>query len=256
MSNKVENFDEIIFENRNKDYGAYELRKKYSKRGSLALAVAIIILFVGVGAPLIASILNQKSFNKNLENTAEFILEDVNDIEEEKFIPPVQPEPPAAKEAIKFTAPVIVDSLDKESVEMVTVDMGIENSNTIMADTNEYDKVDFPIEIKPTFVEEIPFEIYQIEEEPKLEGINKFISENIQYPQEAIENDIQGTVYVRFVVESNGEVGDVILSRGVHELLDKEALRIVANLPKWIPGKRNGTPVSVWCSIPIKFTLE
>ncbi len=86
-------------------------------------------------------------------------------------------------------------------------------------------------------------------------GRMKFLQDNIKYPQMARESGIQGTVYVTFVVERNGNVTDVKILRGIGGGCDEEAVRVVQNMPKWEPGKQRGKPVRVQFNMPIKFTL-
>jgi protein TonB len=258
MTKNVDSFDDIVFELRNKDYGAYELRKKYSKRGSVALFVSLIVLFVAVGVPLLASIMKQKNYDEYIEKNVSSELTEIKEIEKDELPPPPPPPPPPAVKEVKFTAPKIVDSLTTEEVELATVDDLSDAANTAPVDTAE-EVVEF-VEVEQEVIVEQVFESFQIQEQPAFPGgesaMMGYIVENIQYPQEALENDIQGTVYIRFVVTRSGAVGEAQVLRSVHELLDKEALRVVKSLPNWTPGKQNGTPVSVWFVMPIKFTLQ
>ena len=89
-----------------------------------------------------------------------------------------------------------------------------------------------------------------------MKALLHYLGKHIKYPTIAVENDIQGKVYVRFVINEKGELGDAQVIRSVDSLLDKEALRVVSNLPKWKPGRQAGKPVSVWFTIPIVFVLE
>ena len=83
----------------------------------------------------------------------------------------------------------------------------------------------------------------------------KFLNKNIKYPTTAKENGIKGTVFMRFVIEKDGSVDDVEVAKGVNPLLDAEARRVVASMPKWAAGKQNGTPVAVQYTLPVKFEL-
>lgn len=87
-------------------------------------------------------------------------------------------------------------------------------------------------------------------------GISQWLSQNLQYPPIAQENGIQGTVVVQFVVEKNGSLSDVKVIRSKDPSLDNEALRVVRNMPKWKPGKLNGSPVRVSFTLPITFKLQ
>ncbi len=84
----------------------------------------------------------------------------------------------------------------------------------------------------------------------------KYISTHIKYPTMAAENNIQGRVVVKFVVQKDGKVGEVVVLRGKDPDLDKEAVRVVKTLPNFIPGKMNGQAVSVWYTLPINFKLQ
>ena len=109
-------------------------------------------------------------------------------------------------------------------------------------------------------VVEEPQVFFIVEDMPEFPGgelaLRKYIAENVRYPEMAKENDIQGTVYVRFVVDTDGSVKNVEVIRGVDQLLDKEAKRVVESLPKWKPGKQRGKAVKVSHSVPIKFALQ
>ena len=84
----------------------------------------------------------------------------------------------------------------------------------------------------------------------------KYLSEHIKYPPMAAENNIQGRVVVQFVVTKTGSIGEVKVVRGKDPDLDKEAVRVVKSLPKFIPGKMNGHPVNVWFTLPVNFRLQ
>lgn len=84
----------------------------------------------------------------------------------------------------------------------------------------------------------------------------QFLQENIKYPQMARESGIQGTVYVTFVVETDGRVTDVRVLRGIGGGCDEEAIRVIQLMPRWVPGKQRGKPVRVQFNMPIKFTLQ
>ena len=84
----------------------------------------------------------------------------------------------------------------------------------------------------------------------------KYLRDNMQYPQAALENNIQGRVIVQFVVGKDGSVSDVQVLAGLDRLCDREAVRVVESMPKWIPGKQNGKAVSVKYTIPVMFRLQ
>ncbi len=256
MKNYVESFDDIVFENRNKEYGAYDLRKRYSKRGTIALAVSLLVILIAVGAPLIASIMKQRAYNKLLEQTSTIELEKIK-VERDEIAPPPPPPPPPSVKEVKFVAPKIVDTLTKEEVDLGTMDELSAGVNTAPVDTAAKEIV--IVEDEEPIVEEV-FESYNIQEKPAFPGgeaeLMKYIAQNVKYPVVAQENGIEGTVYIRFVVTKSGAVGETQIMKSADPLLDEEALRVVKSLPRWTPGKNNGNPVNVWFIVPIKFKLE
>ena len=99
-----------------------------------------------------------------------------------------------------------------------------------------------------------------VEQMPSFPGgtqkLKEFIEENLRYPKELEESCVQGRVIVRFIVERNGKLSNVKVVKSVYPVLDKEALRIVKLMPRWIPGRQNGITVRVKCYIPIIFRLK
>ncbi len=98
-----------------------------------------------------------------------------------------------------------------------------------------------------------------VEESPAYPGGNdelrSFFMQNLEYPKAAKENDLEGQVYVRFEVKKDGTIGEVIISKSVHPVLDAEAIRVIKEMPAWIPGRYDGKPVNSWYTLPISFFL-
>ena len=258
MKTQVESFDDIVFENRNQEYGAYELRKKYSKRGTIALAISLLILIFAVGVPLIANIIKQRDYKKYLERTSVAEMTNIKEVKRDEVAPPPPPPPPPAVKEIKFVAPKIVDSLTTQEVELASTDDLSLAANAGSVDTAKVVE-EVIVEEKAPVVEQI-FESFAIQEKPAFPGgdaeLMKYVAEHTKYPTAALENGIEGTVYIRFVVTRSGEVGEAKVLRAVDPLLEEEALRVVKSMPKWTPGKNNGNPVNVWFIIPVKFMLQ
>lgn len=159
------------------------------------------------------------------------------------------PPPPPPQQTVSDVIEIVDDKVVVDDVPWQDVE-----------DQNAEIPVDIPVETAP--VEEEPEEpqvFFIVEEMPEFPGgelaLRKYLAENVKYPEMAKENDIQGTVYVRFVVDTDGSVKNVELMRGVDPLLDKEALRVVSSLPKFKPGKQRGKAVKVSHQVPIKFAL-
>ncbi len=140
-------------------------------------------------------------------------------------------------------------------------DVEIENEIEIDAEADMNTEVEeyIPVDMEDEEVEEA--EIFTVVESmPKFPGgpaaMMQYLGKNIEYPQMARESGIFGRVFVTFVVETDGSVTDIKVLRGIGGGCDEEAIRVVTNMPKWIPGKQRGKPVRVQFNLPIKFTLQ
>ena len=255
--NKIPSFDDIVFELRNKEYGAYALRKKYHRN----VAVSILIGSVILATVIITPYLNAKAADdaaKKTERQVEITMENLDQPNETVAPPPPPPPPPAdAVQQAKYVPPVVVDSIKpEEAVQFMTADeaqievkdqeVGVEIVQEVKEEVQEEDP------------EATPFVV--VEEMPMFPGgdieLLKYIGEHTQYPEIAKENNIQGRVIVRFCVTSKGGVSQVSILKGVDPELDKEAIRVVNSLPSFKPGKQGGKPVPVWYMVPITFTLK
>jgi len=162
------------------------------------------------------------------------------------------------QEEMKVTPPPPIPQLADElnlAADDVDIDEEMDIENMDVDDNTEITKVTITEEEEE---EETVF--FVVEEMPEFPGgelaLRKFIAANTEYPAMARENNIQGKVYVRFMVAENGGVSRVTVVRSVHPLLDKEAERVVGLLPKWKPGKQRNKPVKVWYTVPINFQLQ
>jgi len=252
----TENFDEIVFEKRFKDYGAYWLRHIYKKHMTIAVAISITILLVGVGVPLIAGYLN-KSKNINVDKDVVVDLGPAPDKPDAPPPPPPPPPPEALEQKVKFTAPVVVNDTTEDTGNLNQEDLSNKTTNVVPVEEelNVVEEKEAPVivEVKPP-----PFIV--VEEMPNYPGGDdariKFITDNVVYPVMAKESNIQGTVYVTFVVEADGSITDVKVLRGIGGGCDEEAVRVVKMMPKWNAGKQSGKSVRVQFNLPIKFTLQ
>lgn len=249
-------FDDIVFEARNKEYGAYKLRKKYSRTVIFAMLIGILI----IGTAIITPYLNAKALEdrqKRAERQVEIKMENLDQPTEQVAPPPPPPPPPSdVVQQQKYVPPVVVDSIKPEDeVQLMTADEAQEEV------VNE-EVVEVVEEVKEEVQEEEPEAqpFVVVEEMPMFPGgdaeLLKYIAENTQYPEIAKENNIQGRVIVRFCVTSKGGVSQVSVLKGVDPELDKEAIRVVNTLPPFKPGKQGGKPVPVWYMVPITFTLK
>jgi len=250
------NFDDIVFEFRNKEYGAYKLRKKYNRTIMWALLVGILI----IGTAVITPYINAKALEnqrKRAERQVEIKMENLDQPNDQVAPPPPPPPPPAdVVQQQKYVPPVVVDSIKPEDMhQLMTADQAnVEVKNADVVEVVQEVKE----EVQEAEAEEVPFVV--VEEMPMFPGgdaeLLKFIGEHTNYPEVAKENNIQGRVIVRFCVTAKGGVSQVSVLKGVDPELDAEAMRVVTTLPPFKPGKQGGKPVPVWYMVPITFTLK
>jgi protein TonB len=252
---KAPAFDDIVFETRNKEYGAYKLRTKYNRTVMWALLVGIVI----IATTIITPYLNAKALENRLkraERQVEIKMENLDQPNETVAPPPPPPPPPAdVVQQQRYVPPVVVDSIKPEDVTQL---MTADDAQNEIKDQEVVEVVEVKEEVQEAEPEEIPFVV--VEEMPMFPGgdaeLLKYIGANTVYPDIAKENNIQGRVIVRFCVTAKGGVSQVSILKGVDPELDKEAIRVVNTLPAFKPGKQGGKPVPVWYMVPITFTLK
>lgn len=267
-------FLDILFDNRNKSYGAYELRKHYDRRVRNSILITASIFLVIIGSYLIYNGMKANDTNENKKPIVEDIkLEDVKLPDDPKTPPPPPPPPappPPVKPSVQFTPPVIKKDdevkAEEEPPKIEEIKDKAVSTKTVEGDPNGIDP-GLISDSKGTGVVEAPppppkEEIFTFVEQPPTfpggdEALAKYLSNNIRYPHLATENGISGTVFVSFVVDSEGQIKDVkTVGASKGGGLEDEAVRVVKKMPKWKPGKQNGRQVSVQFNLPIRFTLQ
>ncbi len=252
----IPSFDDIVFEKRNKEYGAYQLRKKYNRVVLIATLIGSAVIATAVIVPYINASRNAAHKMRDAKEVlAEMSALDTN---EAPPPPPPPPPPPAAEQqsVVKYVAPVVVDSIKPEDQSQLLI------SDEQVATSVSGAAVEVVEQAREEVVEEQKEEevFVVVEEMPEFPGgvkaLRTYLATAVKYPVIAQENGIQGKVYVNFVVNKDGTVSNAKIARGVDPSLDAEALRVVSTLPKWKPGKQRGAPVRVSYTVPISFKLE
>jgi len=259
---------DIVFEGKNQDYGAYQVRLTSTKRHVIAL-IAILILTVFVAfLPTIISQAKAAIEKARMSGFTEEIKIHELDVEVEPlddFVPPELPPPPMIA-SIKFTAPEITKSEDMTDDDAMKAQSELIDSKAAVSiinyagddDPNAVNPIDL-IEVKKIVQEKEEIHRF-VEQMPEFPGgideLYALIKKQLVYPQQARDYGIQGTVIIQFVVTKDGSVDQVTVHAGVHPILDKEAVRVVKLLPKWIPGKMNGKSVNCYYTIPIAFKIS
>ena len=270
---------EMVFAGKNKEYGAYQLRKGTSGRNIKALLILVIAAAL-VGGFLAWKVIEQKKAEEqqaymeamelaNLQKQAK-----KEEKKKETVKPKIEPkkEIPVARETQKFTAPVIKkDELVKEENQVKQMDkldekvaVGTENKEGTKDRLAEAVRSDIAVAAPPpppAPKPEVSNKVFDVVEEmPHFPGgaaaLQAFLSSNTKYPVVAQENGVQGRVIVSFVVERDGSITDVRVVRSVDPSLDREASRVVRSMPRWSPGKQNGSAVRVKYTVPVVFRLQ
>jgi periplasmic protein TonB len=252
----IRDWEDLVFDHRNKDYGAYALRRAYSRR---------LILGWGLSTALMAVMLMLPGVLPESVKVPKIpVIIDKGLISLDRYIPPtIEPQTPRRGESASqpnnanrtvrvvtepVEAPTEIDATAPPIPSEGVGSGGIENglgTDVVVAVTPPAVPTGprLTAEVMPTY-------------EGGLEAMMKFIQKKTRYPSSAKRLNIDGTVFVSFVVNGDGSVSDVEVLRGIHPDCDKEAMRVISLLPDWIGGKQNGFPVAVKLALPIKFSLH
>ena len=255
-----DNRNDIVFDGRNQAYGAYQIRKEYTKVVSIIVGSMLLFSFAIFGIKMI------------LDHKTDDALKDVKlDVTNIDLTPPVDkneppppppPPPPPVVETIKFVPPVIKDDAVEDEPPPPQEKVAETNVGTTTQEGNG-DEVAVPSDGGNGPVEEKAPEIFTVVEQmPEFPGgageMMKYIQKNIHYPEIEKEAGITGKCFVKFVVEQDGSISNVEILKGVAggPGCDKEAMRVIKSMPKWNIGKQNGRPVRVYFNVPISFRLQ
>ncbi len=259
--------DDIVFENRNKAYGAYELRTHYTKNINRAL-------LIGVSCFLLMLLTNflfaRQKDEKVVIIDGEHFFQDLP----EETIPPIEkpkeiepPKPIEQQRTIAYLEPVIVEETLEETPPPKQNDIDgaiISDKSNPGTDTDEI-AAEPPTEAPPAVTKVLEIEedntpFTTVEVQPSFMGGNsemyKFLGKNLKYPTAAQRANIQGKVFLSFIVEKDGSITDIETMKGIGFGCDEEAMRVVKLMPKWIAGKQNGRNVRVKFTIPVFFRLD
>ncbi|GAB4042298.1 energy transducer TonB [Spirosoma jeollabukense] len=264
--------DDIVFADRNKAYGAYDLRKTYPRTVTRALIIGGILFTLGVLTPNIITALTPEKEEQAMVEVDLMKLPpppiDPNEppppppppvempkVNTVKFLPPeVKPD----EEVPEETPPPAVEEL-KEAVAAEKTQEGDPNAEEVIAAPEASaapTKVEVAVEAAPK--EEEIFTV--VEQQPEFTGgmaaLGQYLQKNLRYPAAAQRANVSGRVFVSFVVNTDGSIQDVQVLKGLGFGTDEEAQRVVKGMPKWRPGKQSGRPVRVKYNLPINFTLE
>jgi len=253
---------DLVFEGRNKKFGAYELRESSSQRHILAIGVVVIAILALVflpklikqpaSPPPVVSITQQRA----VEVTEVIIPEKMpaRAVEVQVAVTPT-----STRQTIGFTEPVIVNTeVLPDDREMLT-QTEITNSGAEVGTTTRGGDIvgEHPDNIPPPVVQKAEEPFWNPEKWPEFDGdLLKWLSSNIHYPMDALELGIEGRVTLRFVIQKDGTIGNVEVLKKLSPSCDREAMRVVSMMPKWIPGSQGKHAVAVYYTLPIHFRIQ
>ncbi len=263
VSSNYGHFDDLVFNKRNKEYGAYQIRKSYTVNALIGFGAAVLIVVALIVGPIISNWIKSMKPKEEVyvEKKVEVTLKNTESIDEEEkeVIKEIKKEVPMMDQ-VKFTVPIVTT----EDVQEVTTAEDLTASNpgsvtqqglegfTGLPDGEGGDEI-----IGNTNTDEVFTVVEQMPEFPGGEAaLNDFLDKNMQYPTMAKEQGIQGKVWIGFIVDKFGNVSNVEVLRGIGGGCDEEAARVVGIMPRWNPGKQSGRPVIVKFRFPINFTLR
>ena len=268
------NWVDLVFEGRNKEYGAYVLRKDTGKRNLKSMLIVFAVI-IAIMAAVAAKVAIENAFPKKVAMETDVELSKLAQkkeakvekkapvkVEEQKVVEKV-------KSSVKFTTPVIKKDDEVKPEEELKSQEDLNKTKTAIGsfDVKGNDEAGGEVlkakeviaQPEPPKEEETKvFDVVEVM--PSFPGgqgaLFEWLSKNIKYPVVAEENGVQGRVIMTFVVERNGSITDVQVVKSVDPSLDKEAVRVVKAMPHWIPGKQNGSAVRVKFTVPVTFRLQ
>jgi protein TonB len=264
-------FEESLFDGKNKDYGAYQLRKKQKNAQGLGIVVAVVIVSLGYLAPTIIDAVGSL-FPEDEKLKVQQEIKVVN-YSQLSAPPPIEmknkPQPPVEVEKVisskKFLKPVVKPDEEVPDDELIPTQEELQNVN---AGTETVEGVDSVVYEGQMVIQEpepepepAPEKVFQFVEQPPTfpggeDALFKHIRKSLRYPTAAKDAGIEGTVIVRFVIASDGSITDISVIRGIGGGCDEASVDVIRSMPKWNPGKQNGRAVSVSYNLPLRFQIR
>jgi protein TonB len=265
-----------VFEGKNEAYGAYAIRRDTSHRNLMAvialicglIAIVALFLIVNVAQNAIAAAAAEHETEVTLDAIEEEIEEEQDD--EEIVYEVEELDQLVAEETVMNSEKFTAYEMEDDAPEQVTKTQDEVAASDVAIGAIDYDQgsneAEHVLKVNEKVVDEVPPAVEEtkvfdvVEQMPSFKGgdaaLMEWLSKNIKYPVVAEENGIQGRVVATFVVERDGSITDVKIVKSVDPSLDKEAVRVLKAMPKWIPGKQNGQAVRVKYTVPVTFRLQ
>lgn len=261
LQNSPQAWNDIIFENRNKQYGAYQLREHYASQVLKAFLLAVMLILLIIFLPKFLKFLEEDQAPLVLPAKTINYTELAPPPPIEATPPPPVDTPPPVKKVVKYLPPKVTEEEVPDEEPMPTVeeikhvDTGLENvegTGDVVMDIPVEGTGEAPAPAQETvyqFAEQMP------EFDGGMEALGKYLQKNLRYPANARRMGVEGTVFIKFVIGRDGKVENVEVMKGILKDCDEEALRVISKMPSWKPGKQNSQEVKVSMMLPIKFKL-
>lgn len=252
--------NEVVFDDRNKEYGAYEIRNNYDR--NLIFIILGLVATIGLvyGAHLFIKSLPEEEVEMPPIDTTMFTIEAPPLDEDVPPPPPVEEVPVQMEKTVEFLPPVITDEIVDNP--LPPQEAMVDTKASTVTNDQETETFAPPTVVAPKVVEKEEEILTFVAEEASFPGgpaeMMKYLSRNIKYPEVAIQAGIQGKVNLRFVVGKDGSIENVTLTKGVPGCpeCDREAIRVVKSMPKWKPAKNDGKVVKSYFNLPVTFKLQ
>jgi protein TonB len=256
---QAENLEDIIFEGRNQKYGAYTLRKNYNNNLLLSFLAVFIIANLIAGIPFLHSFMNPPVIKPDI--IISIPCTPFSYTPPEQVMPPQPPPrlaaPPAAKTASENLPPEVVND-PVSSDPIPTVD-----ENLVHPEPPVIPPV-IAADPAPTVVVDDPNKTYDKDEvstqamfkDGSVDNFRKWLAKNMYYPTDALDNDVKGTVFLKFTIDKSGKICNITIVRSLHPILDQLAINTLKTSPKWTAATIKGKPVNVSYILPIAFNIQ
>ncbi len=255
---------DLVFEGKNKKYGAYELRESSSRRHLMAIGVVVIAAVALVFLLKLFHPVKPETVPLKQQTGIEFTIMDNPVVPEKMPVRAVEVVAAAStptQKTIKFVDPVIVVNTKVNPEDLMATQDDLFRTDAAIGTTTRTEGTS--VGVHPDDVVPVPsapeeaqvFVNPEVWPQPSVDLL-KWLSKNIHYPADAVEEGIQGRVILRFVIGPDGSVGNVEVLKKLYPSCDKEAVRVINKMPKWIPGMQSNRAVSVYYTLPVYFRLQ
>jgi len=252
--------NEVVFDERNKEYGAYEIRNNYDRNLIFIILGLIATIGLAYGVHLFIKSLPEEEVEAPPIDMTMFTIEAPPLDDDVPPPPPVEEEVVQMEKTVEFLPPVVTD--DQVDNPLPPQDAMVDTKASTVTNDHESETFTPPTVVAPKVVEKEDEILTFVAEEASFPGgaaeMMRYLSKNIKYPEVAIQAGIQGKVNLRFVVGKDGSIENVTLTKGVPGCpeCDKEAIRVVRSMPKWKPAKNDGKVVKSYFNLPVTFKLQ